>query len=41
MKVNVDTSVVAGESSFRVGMVLRDHAGKFIRGKNMRKEGCV
>lgn len=35
-KVNVDASVIEGGESFSIGMVLRDHTGKFIEGKNMR-----
>lgn len=41
LKVNVDASVYAGRSSFSVGMVLRDHAGRFCRARNFRRMGEV
>ena len=36
LKLNVDASVVAGQNSFAVGMVLRNSQGHFIAGKIMR-----
>lgn len=35
LKLNVDASFVAGECSFSVGMVLRDHEGVFLEGGSM------
>lgn len=35
LKVNVDASVFAGADTFIIGMVLRDHNGSFIQGKNL------
>lgn len=35
-KVNMDAAVVEGSESFAIGMVLKDHTGKFIEGKTMR-----
>lgn len=33
LKVNVDASFFAGEETFSVGLVLRDHEGTFVKGK--------
>lgn len=41
LKLNVDASVVAGQNSFAVGMVLRNSQGHFIAGKTMRFSGAV
>lgn len=41
LKLNVDASVVIGDSSFTIGMIIRDDKGKFIQGKNMRFPGMV
>lgn len=41
LKINVDASVVAGQDSFAVGMVLRNHQGQYIAGKTMRFAGAV
>lgn len=35
LKVNVDASVIHGEESFPVDMIIRDHFGKFIQAKNL------
>lgn len=35
-KVNVDASVVKGLDTFTMGMVLHDHKGMFMEGKNLR-----
>lgn len=35
-KLNVDASVVQGDSFFTVGMVISDHIGSFIEGNVMR-----
>lgn len=40
-KLNVDASVVMGDSSYAVGMVIRDDRGRFVQGKNMRFLGMV
>lgn len=40
-KMNVDASVFKGESSFSIGMVLRDDHGHFVKGKNMCFSGEV
>lgn len=32
-KVNVDASFFPGAAAISVGMVLRDHTGKFIKGR--------
>lgn len=37
----MDASVFNGEDSFSIGMIIRDHAGVFIRGKTMRFAGKV
>lgn len=34
VKINVDASLVAGDYSFAIGMVIRDHKGGFIQEKN-------
>lgn len=36
LKLNVDASVCSGAETFSVGMVLRDHLGSFLAGKNLR-----
>ncbi|XP_074341815.1 uncharacterized protein LOC141679206 [Apium graveolens] len=41
LKVNVDASVIPGSSSFKLGMVLRDHEGRFCKARNMCKVGEV
>lgn len=41
LKLDVDTSVFAGEHSFSIGMVLRDHQEQFICGKCMNFAGRV
>lgn len=41
LKLNVDALVVMGDSSFAIGMVIRDDRGKFIQDKNMRFPGMV
>ena len=38
-KIYVDASVYVSDTSFALGMVLRDDNGKFIEGKNMRVGG--
>lgn len=40
-KINVDASVVGGQNSFGIGMVLRNHQGQFLTGKTMRFAGSV
>ncbi|WOH01628.1 hypothetical protein DCAR_0521012 [Daucus carota subsp. sativus] len=39
LKINVDASVVDGQNSFGIGMVLRNHQGHYITGKKMRFAG--
>lgn len=39
LKLNVDASVVEGSMSFTVRMVLRDHKGHFVEGRNLRIAG--
>lgn len=41
LKVNVDASVIPGAESFPVDMIIRDHFGKFIQAKNLRRSGSV
>lgn len=41
LKLNVDASLVAGQNSFAVGMVLRDSQGQFVAGKTRRFTGAV
>lgn len=41
LKINVDASVVEGQSSFAVGMVIRNHQGQYLSGKPLRFAGCV
>lgn len=36
LKLNVDASVFSGAETFSIGMVLRDHLGSFVAGKNLR-----
>lgn len=38
LKINVDASVYAGDSSFAIGMVPRDHNGRFCKAKCFRHE---
>lgn len=40
-KINVDASVFQGMDSYSVGLVMRDHEGKFLEGRNMRIAGSV
>lgn len=40
-KLNVDASVFKGESSYSLGMVIRDDHGQFVTGKNMRCPGEI
>ncbi|XP_074355893.1 uncharacterized protein LOC141695553 [Apium graveolens] len=40
-KLNVDASVVEGQPFFTVGMVIRDHAGQFVQGRNSKTAGVV
>lgn len=35
LKLNVDASLFKGANTFSVGMVLRDHNGEFLAGKNL------
>lgn len=35
LKINVDASLFKGAATFSVGMVLRDHNGEFLAGKNI------
>lgn len=37
IKLNVDASVYAGDSSFSLGTILRDHMGTFVQAKNLRR----
>ena len=39
LKINVDASVVDGQNSFGIVMVLRNHQGHYITGKKMRFAG--
>lgn len=41
LKMNVDASVKKGHDSFSVGLVLRDHLGRYIEGKTRRFAGVV
>ncbi|XP_074376749.1 uncharacterized protein LOC141718263 [Apium graveolens] len=41
LKLNVDASVVEGQNSFVVGMVLRNNQAQYIAGKTMRFAGVV
>lgn len=40
-KLNVDASVIANNHSFSMGMILRDHNGKFCKAKTVRRIGDV
>lgn len=40
-KINVDASVVEGQHSYAVGMVLRNHRGDYVSRKTMRFTGEV
>lgn len=40
-KLNVDAAISEGASSFAIGMVIRDSAGQFVRGRNVRFAGVV
>lgn len=39
LKLNVDASIVMGESHFTIGMLIRDDLGKFVEGRNLRFSG--
>ncbi|XP_074352388.1 uncharacterized protein LOC141691557 [Apium graveolens] len=41
LKLNVDASVIAGQNSYTLGMVIRNHQGEYISGKVMRCAGRV
>ncbi|KAL8114918.1 hypothetical protein AgCh_021666 [Apium graveolens] len=41
LKINVDASVVAGQNSFTIGMIIRNQQGHYIAGKTMRFAGGV
>lgn len=41
LKVNVDASVIAGQDSFSVGMVVRNSHGQYVAGKTLRCAGIV
>ena len=41
LKLNVDASVKQGQSSFAIGMVLRNHEGHYISGKTARFQGST
>lgn len=41
LKVNVDASVVPGVSSYAIGMILRDHMGRFCTAPNLCSAGEV
>lgn len=41
LKINVDASVVSGQNSFAVGLVIRNHRGHYIAGKVIRFAGVV
>lgn len=41
LKINVDTSVKAGDWRFGIGMVLRDHQGSFCKARSLCKGGEV
>lgn len=41
LKLNIDASVFDGESSFKLGLVIRDEYGLFVRGRTMHINGPV
>ncbi|XP_074323648.1 uncharacterized protein LOC141660552 [Apium graveolens] len=41
LKINVDASLVEGQNSFTIGMVLRNHHGHFLVGKTLKFVGSV
>lgn len=41
LKINVDASVRENEAHYSIGMVIRDHEGKFLMGKTLKVEGKV
>lgn len=41
LKLNVDASIVEGQSTFAVGMILRNHYDQYIAGRTMRFVGSV
>lgn len=41
LKINVGASVMAGQSYFAIGLVIRNHQGKYIAGKVIRFAGAV
>ncbi|XP_074376719.1 uncharacterized protein LOC141718237 [Apium graveolens] len=40
-KLNVDASITEGLSFFTVGMVIRNHAGQFVQGRNAKIAGDI
>lgn len=40
-KLNVDASVFSGQSSFSMGMILRDHDGTFIKARKVKRAGEI
>ena len=41
LKINVDASVIDGQNTFAIGIVLRNHQGCYITGRTMRFAGSV
>lgn len=41
LKLNVDASIFSGSASFKLGMVIRDSHGQFIKARNLRIGGAV